>query len=94
MVALFLLTTGINGLQDVLVAVADVNQWLELGLALGLKQPTLVGITSNHKIEMLTKWLGQVDGCQPSWNALVEALKSRIVQCYTIADEIKHSHQY
>ena len=75
-------------------AVHRVNDWFNLGLALGLKQPTLQGISnehqpSNHKREMLTKWLNLVDGCRPSWEALVEALRSPNVQCYPVANEIE-----
>ena len=75
-----------------MVALSDVNEWLKLGLALGLRQPTLESITSNHKIEMLTMWLNQVDGCRPSWSALVEALRSPTVQKPTVADAIVRSH--
>ena len=92
-------TTGIDDLFLVLEAVASVIRWFDLGLALGLKQPTLQIIRdqhqpSDHKREMLTKWLHQVDGCRPTWNALVIALRSRIVQCYTVAEEIEQSHPH
>ena len=87
-------TPGINDLQSVLADLVDVNKWFELGLALGLKQPTLDAITLNHKPadykrEMLTKWLNQVNGCKPTWKALVKALRSPIVQCYNTANEIE-----
>ena len=75
-------------------AVRDVNNSFDLGLALGLKQPTLQGISNqhqpqDHKREMLTKWLGQVDGCRPSWEALVEALRLSTVEGYPVANEIE-----
>ena len=78
-------------------AVHCVNEWFDLGLALGLLQPTLQGIKvryqpSEHKREMLTKWLNQVDGCRPSWEALVKALKSPNVQCYPVANKIEEAH--
>ena len=79
-------------MHEVLVAVVKVSRWFELGLALGLRQPTLEGI--NHKREMLTKWLNLVDGCRPSWNSLVEALRSPIVEGYVIANEIEQKHLY
>ena len=77
-------------------ALRNVNNWFDLGLALGLKQPTLQGIKDqhkpkDHKREMLTKWLNQVDGCRPSWEALVEALGSSTVECYPEATEIKEA---
>ena len=88
----FWFTTDIDDLQDVLEAVVDVNEWLKLGLALGLRQPTLDNITQEHKIQMLTRWLNQVDECQPSWNALVVALRSSTVQCNDVAAEVEQSH--
>ena len=81
-------------MQKVLEAVVKVHQWFELGLALGLGQPTLKSITSDHKREMLTKWLNQVDRCRPSWNSLVKALRSPTVECYIIADKIEQKHLY
>ena len=80
-----------------MVAVHNVNEWFNLGLALGLQQPTLHRIRDqhqpkDHKREMLTKWLNQVDGCRPSWKALVEALRSCNVKSYAVADEIEQAH--
>ena len=82
-------------------AVANVQHWFQLGLALGLQQPTLQNVRdqhkpSNHKTEMLTKWLNGVDGCRPSWNALVVALRSPVMQCndIIIANEIEQSHAH
>ena len=37
---------------------------------------------------MLTKWLSKVDGCSPSWNALVAALRKKTVGHSVIADAI------
>ena len=74
------------------MAVVKVHQWFELGLALGLSHPTLKSITSDHKIEMLAKWLKQVDGCRPSWNSLVEALRCPTVEGYNIANDIERKH--
>ena len=74
------------------MALAKVNKWYELGLALGLEQPTLESIKSNHKSQMLTKWLNRVDGCRPSWNALVIALSSPTVQENAAANQIEMSY--
>ena len=79
-------------------AVHDVNKWFNLGLELGLRQPTLLNIVDqhkppDHKREMLTRWLNQVDGCRPSWKALVEALKSSEVQANAIASKIEKAHK-
>ena len=85
--------TGIDDLQTVLEALVDVNQqWRRLGLALGLRPPTLEGISGRDseecKEKMLTKWLSKVDGCSPSWSALVTALRNRTVGHSEIADAI------
>ena len=77
-------------------ALRNVNNWFNLGLALGLQQPTLQGIKEQykpkyHKREMLTKWLNQVDGCRPSWEALVKALRLPTVECYPVANEIEEA---
>ena len=89
----YFFAVDIDKLHDVLTSISDVvNQWFELGLALGLRQPTLESITSDHKREMLTKWLNRVDGCCPSWNALVKALRSPTVQKPIVADAIVRSH--
>ena len=96
-IAIMFILSGISDLQDVLVALVDVNtKWKLLGLALGLKQPTLSGIREGEydecKMAMLTKWLNQVDGCQPSWNDLVEGLRAPTVKHYPIADAIKQKY--
>ena len=78
----------------------DVNtQWRRLGLALGLRLPTLTGIEATHptnlehcKEEMLIKWLEKVDGCSPSWNELVKALRKPTVQHSPIADKIEQKY--
>ena len=83
----------IDDLFSILEALVDVNdEWFPLGLALGLRPPTLESITSFHKREMLTKWLKQIDGCRPSWEALVEALEKPTVQCHLVANKIKRTH--
>ena len=89
---------GIYDLQEVLEALVDVNQkWKQLGLALGVKHPTLAGIEKkcgssidDCKMDMLTVWLEQNDGCSnPSWITLVEALRKRTVKHPLIADAIE-----
>ena len=68
----------------------DVNDWKKLGLALGLREPTLEGLRGkqNEKMEMLTLWINKVDGCNPSWDSLVKALRKRTVNLVPIAEEI------
>ena len=81
-----------------MVAVHDVNKWFDIGLALGLRQPTLQSIEQqykpqDYKREMLTKWLNQVDGCRPNRKALVDALRSPNVQDNSVANDIELAHE-
>ena len=89
--------TDINDLHEVLTGVVDVNEkWIELGLALGLKQSTLKKIKTDNrtssgacKREMMEEWLNRTDECTPSWAELIKALKARTVGHTRIADEIE-----
>ena len=87
---------GIDDLFPVLKAIVDVSEkWLMLGLALGLKQPTLDriktdnGNSDSRKYEMMKEWLKGTDGCKPSWAELVNALREEIVGHSAIADKIE-----
>ena len=62
------------------------RRWFELGLLLGILQPTLAKIENDHRDdvvrclqECLTCWLRRVDQVdengRPSWDVLVSALK-------------------
>ena len=62
------------------------RRWFELGLLLGILQPTLAKIEKDHRDdvvrclqECLTCWLRRVDQVdengRPSWDVLVSALK-------------------
>ena len=61
------------------------RRWIELGLTLGLSQPTLDEIEANHQHdvsrclqECLTKWLNRSDNVDsvgpPTWNSLASGL--------------------
>ena len=63
----------------------DQRQWMELGLKLGLIQPTLNLIEANHQhdvsrclYECLTKWLKRADNVEsvgpPTWDTLADGL--------------------
>ena len=87
---------GIDDLFPVLKAIVDVSdKWLMLGLALGLKQPTLDRIKTDNgnsdlrKYEMMKEWLNGTDGCKPSWAELVKALREELVAHRAIADTIQ-----
>ena len=72
-------------MKDVLDMLSDVSlKWRELGLALGLRKPTLNEIYANcpHDVssckrEMLSKWLNWVDKCETTcnWKSLAGALR-------------------
>ena len=92
---------GIGDLKDVLNMVVDVGKkWMELGLALGLKQPTLDKIdvdnrnVSSRKREMLSKWLNWVDGCEATcnWQSLATALRDPTVEHTPIAVAIEKKY--
>ena len=64
-------------LKDLVLAVKDVVKWHDLGLQLGLPEPTLASIALHPDIEghlrmMLSKWL-QFD-LEASWEKLATAL--------------------
>ena len=71
------------------------EKWLWLGLALGLKEPTLDRIKTDNrtcnlcKYELMKEWLNGTDGCRPSWAELVKALRADIVGHGSIADTIE-----
>jgi ankyrin repeat protein/GTPase SAR1 family protein len=87
---------GIDDLFPVLTAIVNVSEkWLTLGLALGLKQPTLKRIKTDNrtcdscKYELMEEWLNGTDGCRPSWAELAKALREDIVGHGSIADMIE-----
>ena len=88
--------TGIRDLGTVFFATTDVNQWLSLGLALGLHYPTLEKIeTDKEKVDdrrrqVLVAWLQQKDDvvaeALPTWKTLESALRK--IKENVIADKI------
>ena len=94
---------GIEDLHDVLIMLNDVSErWQELGLALGVFQPTLDNIRADHryvndcKREMLKRWLTWVDGCEATcnWKSLAAALRSPTVNHKPVADAIEKKYCY
>ena len=76
----------------------DVNtEWFQLGLALGLREPTLKEIDQDkrsieeRKREMLAQWLNQVDNSKPTNVSLEAALIKPTVKCRAVADKV-HKH--
>ena len=78
------------------------ERWQKLGLALGLIKPTLDKIRTDYhsvdkcKMEMLTCWLNQADGCEGTcnWKSLAAALRSPTVNHRPIADAIEKKYLY
>ena len=76
------------------------KRWMELGLALGLKKPTLDNISANfgttdeRKREMISCWLQRWDGCEATcnWNSLAKALKEPNVNHHPIAEAIQNKY--
>ena len=73
---------------------------MELGLALGLKKPTLDNISADYhtvderKREMLWCWLQMRDSCKTTcnWKSLTEALKRQTVNHHPIAEAIQRKY--
>ena len=83
-------------MQCVLEELIDVGKkWFRLGLALGLKKPTLKKIKDENddvddcKLEMLTQWLEHLN---PSWRSLVDALRNPTVKHEEVADVIEKKY--
>ena len=88
-------------MKDVLDMVIDVSEeWVELGLALGLRKPTLKKIAADNnsvnscKREMLSKWLNWVDECKETcnWESLAKALRDPNVDHAPLADAIEKKY--
>ena len=80
------LPAAINDLLTVKMFLKDLVDWQSLGLALGLRYPTLEKIENDHpnktdkcKMKMLAAWLQQQDNVpqngDPSWSVLQAALR-------------------
>ena len=87
---------AIEDLKDVIEYVFELNmsQFKQLGLQLGLLQPTLDKLTDGTKPEdygtkVMTEWLNQVDKVQPTWNNLAKALNKRTVKAQVQATQIR-----
>ena len=86
----------IEDLKDVIEYVCELNmtQFKQLGLQLGLLQPTLDKLTDGTKPEdygtkVMTEWLNQVDNARLTWNNLAKALDKRAVKAHVQATQIR-----
>ena len=75
------------------------SRWKELGLALGLRKPTLDEISSCHdmnecKLQMLSSWLQWRDNCENTcnWQSLATALRDPTINHKPIAGAIERKY--
>ena len=67
----------VAALADLMKELTEVNNWMHLGLNLGLKLSTLEAIqtdkstTADRRNQMLIDWQKQVN---PTWSAVIQAL--------------------
>ena len=86
----------IEDLKDVIEYVCELNmtQFIQLGLQLGLLQPTLDNLTNgtkpiNYGTKVMTEWLKQVDNACPTWKNLAKALDKKTVKAHVQATQIR-----
>lgn len=92
-------TADIKSLYEVKQEVFTLHNWFHLGLALRLSYHTLKRIETDLpqnsrqcRTEMLIAWLEMRDNTAPSWQALVCALSSPVVNKQEVATTIAASH--
>ena len=81
-------------------AISDAKtKWEFLGLELGITSEDLESIKKNNNSEiehcfkdMLKEWLKMVDP-SPSWEGLIQALRSPFVGCRHLAKKIAEEHK-
>ena len=93
------MTTPALTLEDIAHVVEDLcpvmDKWHNIGIQVGLPERDLKSIETNYPRpddrlrEMVSKWLS---GGQASWDALIEALKSRTVSEVHLAEKLKLKH--
>ena len=75
-------------------------RWKEIGVQLKLSADALEGIGRERQyqddgqrlIEVLRRWLNNVDDPPPSWPAVVRALRSKFVNAVGLAEEVRSEH--
>ena len=89
--------SAINDLRDVLNQLSNLapNDYINLGLELGLLQPTLKRLESTRSSESLGRhimsaWLDKMDEVKcPTWESLISALQSRTVKQNATAQQLR-----
>jgi hypothetical protein len=97
-----------DSMAEVACYVHDLNRkWFHLGLALGLRYPTLKNIEATYQsdvgdymMNMLLKWLKGIDRetterlrGPPSWKSLAQALDCPLVSENQVARKIEMNHR-
>lgn len=86
-----------DDLYNVMESIADARaKWEFIGLALKIRRSDLDAIAMKQDVderfkEMLKKWLTRIDP-PPSWEGLVKALESRMVDHLQLARRIAIEH--
>ncbi len=86
---------GTNNLQEILSELMGaINEWFELGLALGILDPTLQNIKSIDNNDCLRKMLTYWLRTSPSrtWRDICNGLRSNTVKHYVLADKIEKKY--
>ena len=92
MFAVLLVPDNLSKVQDLISDAA--SKWPELGLELGLKEPTLKVIQVNKSgsqnpfREVVSTWLEMVQPA-PTWEALIAALKKDRVRLPNLANKVE-----
>ena len=84
-------------LKDIVEELHDVKtKWYVIGIQLEVPTATLKKIQSTHKddperafVEMIDEWLNQTE--EPSWSAIVTALRSRSVDARKLAGNVERN---
>ena len=90
---------GVDDLGDVLEeTLGSSTKWYRIGLRLKVPVAKLDGIRKEFNdqqeclCEMLKEWLKSTAGTKPSWEVLVEALRSQTVGETQLADQLETNH--
>lgn len=89
----------VDDLGDVLEeTLCSSTKWYKIGLRLRVPVPKLDGIRSQFSdqeeclCEMLKEWLKGAAGTKPTWEVLIEALKSQTVREPRLAHQLEAKH--
>lgn len=86
-------TADLGELQNELHGIS--SKWYDLGVQLHIDSGELDNIKRDNPVEclreMLKIWLKKVDP-DPTWNALIDALKSRVINEQKLANQLERKY--